>query len=234
MLLARLRGLSVRCRGPGPFVHGLADVDAVVQHPVDELLVVAVAPVGRHAPPGKFPGQFGARADLDEPGEDAAGMGRGWGQWRNLCANPQGSRGSGAGVMSGKPHDLTEGQKAEVETLAAVLTTEQIADFFGIGRRTFYSIMERDEEIAARYEKGTHFVAPSISLAAIPPMSEQFEVPDRVPANRPPWRRREVFGRFSPGPARHAPNSRTTQRPVSPQWRVDRGGCRRNYKGCLT
>lgn len=49
---------------------------------------------------------------------------------------------------------LTEAQKAEVETLAAVLTSEQIADYFGIGRRTFYSMMERDEEIAARYKKG--------------------------------------------------------------------------------
>lgn len=50
--------------------------------------------------------------------------------------------------------ELSDAQKVEVETLAAVLTTEQIADFFGIGRRTFYSLMERDEEIAARYKKG--------------------------------------------------------------------------------
>ncbi len=49
---------------------------------------------------------------------------------------------------------LTDAQKAEVETLAAVLTTDQIADFFGIGRRTFWSMMERDEDIAARYKKG--------------------------------------------------------------------------------
>jgi len=49
---------------------------------------------------------------------------------------------------------LTDAQKAEVETLAAVLTAEQVADYFGIGRRTFYSMMERDEEIAARYKKG--------------------------------------------------------------------------------
>ena len=49
---------------------------------------------------------------------------------------------------------LTPVQAAEVETLAAVLSTEQIADYFGIGRRTFYAMMERDEEIAARYKKG--------------------------------------------------------------------------------
>ena len=57
-------------------------------------------------------------------------------------------------MMAKAPLQLSDAQKAEVETLAAVLTTEQIADFFGIGRRTFYSLMERDEEIAARYKKG--------------------------------------------------------------------------------
>lgn len=49
---------------------------------------------------------------------------------------------------------LTEAQKAEVETLAAVLSTEQIADYFGIGRRTFWDLMARDEEIAVRYKRG--------------------------------------------------------------------------------
>ncbi len=56
--------------------------------------------------------------------------------------------------MSRQPFTLTDAQKAEVETLAAVLTAEQVADYFGIGRRTFYSMMERDEEIAARYKRG--------------------------------------------------------------------------------
>ena len=49
---------------------------------------------------------------------------------------------------------LTDAQKAEVETLAAVLATDQIADFFGIGRTTFWSMMQRDEAIAERYKKG--------------------------------------------------------------------------------
>lgn len=49
---------------------------------------------------------------------------------------------------------LTEAQKAEVETLAAVLTTAQIADYFGIGRTTFFAMLERDEEVAARYKRG--------------------------------------------------------------------------------
>lgn len=49
---------------------------------------------------------------------------------------------------------LTDAQRAEVETLAAVLNSEQIADYFGIGRRTFFSLMEREPEIAALYKKG--------------------------------------------------------------------------------
>jgi hypothetical protein len=56
--------------------------------------------------------------------------------------------------MGRTPTTLTEAQKAEVETLAAVLTAEQVADYFGIARRTFYALMERDEEIAARYKRG--------------------------------------------------------------------------------
>ena len=56
--------------------------------------------------------------------------------------------------MPRAPMTLTDAQKAEVETLAAVLTAEQVADYFGIGRRTFYTMMQRDEEIAARYKKG--------------------------------------------------------------------------------
>lgn len=56
--------------------------------------------------------------------------------------------------MGRTPICLSDAQKAEVETLAAVLTAEQVADYFGIGRRTFYSMMARDEEIAARYKRG--------------------------------------------------------------------------------
>ena len=49
---------------------------------------------------------------------------------------------------------LSDEQKIEVKTLAAVLTTDQIADYFGIGRRTFYDIMQRDPEVSAQYKKG--------------------------------------------------------------------------------
>jgi len=52
------------------------------------------------------------------------------------------------------PIQLTKEQKGELETLAAVLNVEQIADYFGISRRVFYDIMERDEEVSAQYKKG--------------------------------------------------------------------------------
>ena len=49
---------------------------------------------------------------------------------------------------------LNDQQKAEIETLAAVLTTEQIADYFGIGKTTFFEILDRDPEVSELYKKG--------------------------------------------------------------------------------
>lgn len=49
---------------------------------------------------------------------------------------------------------LTDRQMAELETLAAVLNQEQIADFFGTSRSTFGAMLERDAEISTRYKKG--------------------------------------------------------------------------------
>lgn len=56
--------------------------------------------------------------------------------------------------MGRKPLELSPDQKREVETLAAVLSAEQIADYFGVGRTTFFAMMNRDAEIAERYKKG--------------------------------------------------------------------------------
>ncbi|WP_374433335.1 hypothetical protein [Tabrizicola sp.] len=57
--------------------------------------------------------------------------------------------------MTGRPlTTLTEAQRAEVETLAAVLNAEQIADFLGIGRTTFFAILNRDEDLSERYKRG--------------------------------------------------------------------------------
>ena len=49
---------------------------------------------------------------------------------------------------------LSEDQCREVETLAALLNQDQIADYFGIARNTFRAICDRDEEVLARYKRG--------------------------------------------------------------------------------
>ena len=55
----------------------------------------------------------------------------------------------------GRPtRELTAAQRHEVETLAAVLTAAQLADYLGIGRTTFFSMMVRDDDIAERYKRG--------------------------------------------------------------------------------
>lgn len=49
---------------------------------------------------------------------------------------------------------LTEDQRREVETLAALLNQEQIADYLGISRTTFHNICNRDPEVHERYKRG--------------------------------------------------------------------------------
>lgn len=56
--------------------------------------------------------------------------------------------------MPPKPRILNDEELAQVEALASVLTTEQIADYFGIGRTTFYQIMDRQEDVSVRYKRG--------------------------------------------------------------------------------
>jgi hypothetical protein len=54
-----------------------------------------------------------------------------------------------------RPHiTLNDAQRAEVETLAAVLNAEQIADFLGFGRTTFFALLNRDADLAERYKRG--------------------------------------------------------------------------------
>ena len=50
--------------------------------------------------------------------------------------------------------ELTAEQKIEVETLAALLSQDQIADYLGIVRNTFRAICERDPEVNERYKRG--------------------------------------------------------------------------------
>ena len=56
--------------------------------------------------------------------------------------------------MPRKARVLDEKELDQLEALAAVLSSEQIADYFGIGRTTFYDIMERQPEVTERYKKG--------------------------------------------------------------------------------
>lgn len=56
--------------------------------------------------------------------------------------------------MPADPRMLTNEEIAQVEALASVLTTDQIADYFGIGRTTFYQIMERQPDVSVRYKRG--------------------------------------------------------------------------------
>lgn len=47
-----------------------------------------------------------------------------------------------------------EGQIAQVEALAAVLTKSQMADYFGIGETTLREIEKRQPEVSVAYQKG--------------------------------------------------------------------------------
>lgn len=53
-----------------------------------------------------------------------------------------------------EPKKLTTEELIQVEALAQVLSSQQIADYLGISRSTFYSIMDRQPEVAGRYKKG--------------------------------------------------------------------------------
>lgn len=57
---------------------------------------------------------------------------------------------------------LTEEESAQVEALAAYLSVEQMADFFGISYSTMRRILERDADVLSRYKKGR-----SKALAAV-------------------------------------------------------------------
>ena len=55
----------------------------------------------------------------------------------------------------GRPaRELTPEEMAQVEGLASVLTREQMADYFGMGRSTLQRLMERDEEVSGLYKRG--------------------------------------------------------------------------------
>ena len=56
--------------------------------------------------------------------------------------------------MGRPPISLTPDQCREVETLAALLSQDQIADYLGISRTTFQAICARDRQVSERYKRG--------------------------------------------------------------------------------
>ena len=61
------------------------------------------------------------------------------------------SQGQGGGR---KPRVFTPEEIIQVEALGAVLSLDQIADYFGVGRTTLASILDRQPEVAESYKKG--------------------------------------------------------------------------------
>jgi hypothetical protein len=56
--------------------------------------------------------------------------------------------------MGRKLKELTDSQKEQVEALAAYLSQEQIADYFGIGKTTWFAMLEREPDLSERYKRG--------------------------------------------------------------------------------
>lgn len=55
----------------------------------------------------------------------------------------------------GRPRKkFTDEQMAQIEALAAVLSIEQIANYYGMSKVTFYAIMEREPAVCERYKRG--------------------------------------------------------------------------------
>jgi hypothetical protein len=72
------------------------------------------------------------------------------------------------GEGGGRPRTvLTPEQTKEVETLAAVLNQQQIADYLGIPHRTFQAILERDEDVSASYKRGRAKAIGSVSQSLL-------------------------------------------------------------------
>ncbi len=59
------------------------------------------------------------------------------------------------GEGGGKPLTvITDDQLQQIEKLASVLSKQQIADYLGVGRTTFYEIEQRQPEVSEHYNRG--------------------------------------------------------------------------------
>lgn len=75
------------------------------------------------------------------------------------------AQGKGGGGQNKK--SLTEDQMIQVETLAAYLSMEQIADYFGMSKVTLYRIAKDVPEVHERYKRGKAKVVGSIAQSLI-------------------------------------------------------------------
>ena len=66
-----------------------------------------------------------------------------------------------------KPKTLTAEQMLQVEALAAYLTQDQIADYFGISDKTLREMMLRDEDISTAYKRGKARAVGSIAQSLL-------------------------------------------------------------------
>ena len=66
-----------------------------------------------------------------------------------------------------KPKTLTAEQMSQVEALAAYLTQDQIADYFGISDKTLREMMLRDEDISTAYKRGKAKAVGSIAQSLL-------------------------------------------------------------------
>ena len=64
--------------------------------------------------------------------------------------------------MPPKARVMTKKELTEIEKISGFMTTDQIADFFGIGRTTFFHIRERQPEVMEHYKKGRAKLASQI------------------------------------------------------------------------
>lgn len=68
----------------------------------------------------------------------------------------------------GRPRKtLTGEQKAQVEALAAFLTQEQMADYFGMAQSTFREMLKRDSKISGAYARGRARAVGSVAKSLI-------------------------------------------------------------------
>jgi IS30 family transposase len=71
-------------------------------------------------------------------------------------------------LPSGRPQIvLSNEQIVQIEALAAYLSIEQIADYIGVGKTTFYELMDRQPEISERYKRGKAKAIGSVAQSLI-------------------------------------------------------------------